>query len=449
MVEGVVDRSVDQYPLARTNADFGGRGLRICLGTLLAALAGLVFLDLWTHPDRYQNDLQAYYFAGMASREGLDPYDLGVLSQLAHTPVRHGFVYPPITLPFFRALGELPYAALYRGFLLAKVALLGGLICLWLRVFVKRQTGGFLLFAATAFNAAVYVDLRVGNIAVFEQALIWTGFYFLLKKKPALFTLFILVASSFKITPILLLGLLFLSSDKRRYGYLGLGIALFLALHFSAYLVSPPLTRAFITASGALHDRGVVNPSTAALIQDASAIIARYVVGPIPSVGLTLTYLCISLAVIVMTLKAVGMLTDTQAGQKELQAILIACLGYGLVIPRFKTYSYMLVLVPCYYILMEAGRRLSASHGANRLLLYAPLAGVTVVSSAYAAVYGSTLAEGVVLGYAPLAALFVAWVIFLNGIGLSRPGWLLTQGMEGGRAVGLRPAEVRPQAVRG
>jgi hypothetical protein len=185
------------------------------------------------------------------------------------------------------------------------------------------------------------------------------------------------------------------------------------------------------------------------LIQDASAIIARYVVGPIPSVGLTLTYLSISLAVIVMTLKAVGMLTDTPAGQKELQAILIACLAYGLVIPRFKTYSYMLVLVPCYYILMEAGRRLSASHGANRLLLYAPLAGVTVVSSAYAALYGSTLAEGVVLGYAPLAALFLAWVIFLNGIGLSRPGWLLMQGMEGGRAAGLRPAEVRPQAVRG
>jgi len=449
MVEVVVDRSVNQYRVARTRALFGGRWLWICLGVLLTALAGVLFTDLWMHPDRYQGDLQAYYFAGKAFGAGLDPYDLGVLSQLAQMPLRHGFVYPPVTLPIFRALAELPYDAVYRGFLLAKVALLCGLMYLWVKVFVKRQTGVFLLFAAVAFNAAVYVDLRVGNIAVFEQALIWTGFYFLLKKQPALFSLFILVASSFKITPILLLGFLFLSKAKRRYGYLVSGIALFLALHLSAYLASPALTQGFMTASGALSDRGVVNPSTTALIRDASAVIARYVVGPIPSVGLTLAYLSISLAVVLMTLKAMGMLMDTQAGQRELQAILIACLAYGLVVPRFKTYSYMFVLVPCYYIVTEAGRRLSARHGANRLLLYAPLLAVTAISSAYLAAHGPTLVEGSVLGYAPLAALFVAWIMFLSGIGLSRPGWLLKQGREEIRGTDVRPAEVRSQVVRG
>lgn len=407
------------------DAQLGRRWVWICLGILLVGLSGALFLNLWIHPERYQRDLQAYYFAGKAFQAGANPYDLGVLTRLAGAQLSNGFVYPPITLPVFRLLAQLPYPAVYRGFLLVKVALLAGLVGLWLRTFVKHQPWVFLPFAAVAFNAAIYVDLRVGNISIFEQILIWIGLYCLLKRWPILFIGSILAASLFKITPILFLGLLLLTEHRRRYRHLLLGLGIFAGIHFITYLSSPDLFQGFVDASARLTERGVVNPSTAELIKDAFAAASRTSAGTVPAIVPGLVYLLAAAAVALVTLIAIARLNAAKLNQRTLLQIYLACLAYGLAIPRFKTYSYVLVLVPAYWVLMEAGRRLHSRNNAHPLLAVTPLLLVTGLSSAYAAAYGPTLVEGSVLGYAPWAAMFMIWVAFLTGIGLRRKGWLL------------------------
>lgn len=420
-MDGGIDRP---WPLRR-HGRLAGRWLLPCFAVLLAALCATLWLGVRINPGQHQGDLAAYYFAGKALQAGQDPYDIDVLSSLAHTPLSNGFVYPPITLPIFRLLANLPYAAVYRGFLLLKAGILLGMLALWLKAFVNHSPWVFLGFVALSFNAAVYVDFRVGNIAIFEQALIWVGFYWLMRQRPLPFTLSILAASLFKVTPLAFLGLLLLTKQRSRIRHLLLGGGLFAGMNFIGYLASPTLFQGFLSASSRLTDRGVVNPSTAALIRDAYAGMSNHAAGAGLASGPGLIYLLAAGAITFVTLMAAAKARVGNSGQELLLQIFLVCLAYGLVVPRFKTYSYVLVVVPTFYVLMRAGHHLRKKHSARPLLAFAPLLVVTGISSSYAAVYGPTLVSATALGYAPWAALFLTWLISLTGIGLRGKGWLL------------------------
>ncbi|NIN04821.1 MAG: DUF2029 domain-containing protein, partial [Anaerolineae bacterium] len=239
----------------------------LMVGLLLLAVLGL-FVDLWIHFDTYQRDLRTYYYAGRAFAAGLDPYDLGVLSNLASTPLALPFLYPPAVLPLFRLLSSLEFSTAYYLFLGLKIAVLILLLGCWKKDFLPEMGFAFLVFSLLAFNAAIYVDLRVGNISLVEQGLIWLSFSFLLRKRVLLYCLMILLAASFKLMPLLFLALLLLNEDKRRFIYLAGSLLLFLSVQALSFLLAPNLFRAFLNGLGGLDERGVVNPSTMAMLRD-------------------------------------------------------------------------------------------------------------------------------------------------------------------------------------
>jgi len=436
-------------PLNERNVDGSAHNapwLRFILGVLVAVLGSLVLFDLWVHPDLYQGDLRAYYSAGRAYAAGLDPYATHVLSDLAGTPVTHGFVYPPITLPAFRLLSEIPYPALYRLVLVAKAVLLGMLFYLWSRRFLSRFSLTFILFALVAYNASIYVDFRVGNISILEQAAIWLGLYFFLQRKLVPFAILVLGVSLLKVTPILLLALLLLSKDKRRYLYFGLSVGSFLVLMLVSLAVSPRLFGGFLTATSGLSDRGVVNPSTLQFVQASLDILGRSLPAEIPILIVYLVYLVLAGGITYAAFNAMRNLSNLPSIQRRLWSIYIVCLSYGLIVPRFKTYSYMIVLLPTYFIVAEAGRSLRARHPKTLLIESLPLLAVVVLSSIYVPVYGATAFESSLLGYAPWAALVASWILFMSGIGLRGPGWLFTRvrsvtEVSGTFEVGIKPQE--------
>jgi hypothetical protein len=61
----------------------------------------------------------------------------------------------------------------------------------------------------------MYIDLGVGNISSLEQRLMWLAFFFYLQRRLLLFSIFILMAATFKLVPVLFLFLLLLSNEKK------------------------------------------------------------------------------------------------------------------------------------------------------------------------------------------------------------------------------------------
>jgi hypothetical protein len=329
------------------------------------------------------------------------------------------------------------------------------LFFLWSRYFLGKFDQAFIVFALVAYNAAIYVDIRVGNVSLFEQIVIWLGFYFFIQRKFALFAVLILAASILKITPLLLLGLLLLE-NRRGYIYLGLAVGSFLSIQFVSYLLSPALFSNFLVASSGLSDHGVVNPSTFEFVRALLSVLripntgASYVslAGPI--------YLAIAGGIMLVAVKALRFLSGFAAVERRLWSIYFACLTYGLILPRFKTYSFIIVLVPTYSILTELARRLAGPNSNSQLIDWLCLLGIGTLSSIYIPIFGERASESSLLGYAAWAALAITWGIFVSGIGLRKRGWLfgnaremsMNAGNGGTKAMPMEAASAAPKVDR-
>ena len=202
-------------------------------------------LHIATHDDQYQWDFRTHRKAAEIFASGSDPYDPNVL--LNQKDASFLYTYPPVTLIFYWLFTLTTYETAFHIFLLVKCILLIGLIVFWKRAFLQQEGDSlFYLFCLLAFNCAVFRDLIAGNINLVEQILLWTAFFFYLKKRLALFCVFVLLAASFKMTPIFFLVLLLLCDHEKKYAYfVGAGL-IFLAYLLIQYLILPDMFVGFI-----------------------------------------------------------------------------------------------------------------------------------------------------------------------------------------------------------
>jgi hypothetical protein len=115
---------------------------------------------------------------------------------------------------------------------------------LWQRRIVARQDVVPALFYFTfAFGSAALVDVTAGNIAIFEQLLLWLGFAALLSRRWWTFALLVVVAAQAKLTPVFFLGLLLVIDERPRWSPF-LGGSLLFALAVGANAVLLPTRRA-------------------------------------------------------------------------------------------------------------------------------------------------------------------------------------------------------------
>jgi hypothetical protein len=214
----------------------------------------------------------------------------------------------------------------------------------------------FYCLCAFAFNMAIYMDLRAGNIVIFEQLAIWFAFWLYLKRQYLGFCALIVFAALFKVQPLLLLVLLLLSNCRRRYLYLLGSLAAFVCLYLGPLFIRQELLYSLIQkVFGLLRQGGIDNPidnpSTLWFIQELFKKIS-YLAGVTLSGRLVLVvYLVVMLSVLSISAKALRHLAMSGAKDKEKWMIFFVCLVYALVNPRFKIYSYVILIVPTYFII--------------------------------------------------------------------------------------------------
>ena len=402
--------------------------IKALIMAVIALSVPLAFFQVASNTTEFQRDFQSYYFAGHAYRDGDNPYSEAALTEAAGRNVDHPFVYPPLVLPFVSVFSLFNYSPAYFAFLLLKIGALIGLFAIWRRHFVDGPLLPFLVFAAVAFNAAIYIDLRVGNISIFEQLLVWIGLAYLLRNKVSAFLALILIASLFKLTLAAFLFIPIILDAFRNWKRVAAAFLIFAAIQFGSLALSPTLSSAFLEGLSGLTERGTINPSTLAAITDLIDAVGldRGLREPISLV----LYFAISIFVVVTSWKVARFHGSQNRVHSSALVILLFCVVYTLVSPRMKTYSLILMVVPAYIAInhLRNGRGIAGDMPNRRGFLL--LGAFAMFSSVSLVTHGSTSTLGLVLSYSPLLAVFAAWTIYLIRIhnsshivsALSKPG---------------------------
>jgi hypothetical protein len=321
---------------------------------LLALYCITLAVSMQIRSEEYQWDFKIYYYAAKAHAAGLNPYDTNALSDVAHEPVGLPYTYPPFTLYLFYPLTFMALNKASWLFLTVKCFLLIGLVHLWKKDFLgDGRDPLFYPFCLLAFNSAVCVDIWAGNITSFEQFFIWTAFHFFLRNRWILFCLFLMIGALFRVTPIAFLLLFCFSNAKRKELYLLLSAAAFLLGSWISYSIHPDQFSDFLNTVSALHERGFQNPSTLPLTRDVLEIIAGGRKGAVSPRFEWIPYGTLVTGILFVTWRAYRVIQSVVVKDRERLQILLMCLAYALILPRFKDYSYISLIVPTYFLLVK------------------------------------------------------------------------------------------------
>jgi hypothetical protein len=330
-------------------------------GIQLVALAALgllwVFCAYHLVTEDKQWDFRTYYYAAEAQQRHLDAYNVDILSQLAGEKLTLSYVYPPLTLWFFRLFKLVDFSVASQGFLILKFILLAALIVLWMKYFLEGEDLVlFLWFATLAFSSTIYWDLVAGNIGLIEQALFWGAILALMRRRLAIFTAAIVLISFFKFTHIVFLGLPLLVWKRPALKYTLVGVACFLLYLYANHYFAADDFNSFLSVAANLDERGeVYNHALLPFLRDCfdRAVLAD-LLPPLPRLVPDLLYVGTVVGLLAITWRAYRRRPRQELDRNGmLEMIFLACITYAVVMPRMKSYSFVLLIPPAYYVLRK------------------------------------------------------------------------------------------------
>jgi len=323
---------------------------KIIIYSILTLLVLLFINDIFFSGKNKQWDLQVYYYGALAHSKGLNPYDSTKVSKLA--PVNFKFVYLPAALYFFKPLNLFEYNTAAVIYSIIQVLLLLYLFVLWKKYFLEKEFDTlFLVFCFFAFNSTVLIDFVTGNISIIEQAFLWTAFYFLLKRKPALFCIFVMLISFVKIVPVVLLLLLLFTNIKDRLKYIAGSFLIFIVYILYNVIFESVLFSGFIDNLRELDYGGISNPTAYTFTREILFIINKEISLPYVFGINVIIYLLYAAVLIYFNYKAINVYKKNNPAPNYKMLLFFGICTYVLLLPRFKSYSFILLIVPAYYLL--------------------------------------------------------------------------------------------------
>lgn len=388
--------------------------LRYALLILVGSYSLTILRDIALNSDKLQWDFRTYYYAVLAFKKGLDPYYLSSLGEVAGRSIGFPFAYPPYALVILGPMSFLSYEAAYQFYLVLKVIAFSGLIYLWSHFFLEEKVSPlFIAFCIFGFGGATIIDFNAGNISVVEQFFLWLGFIALLKKRPWVFALSIGFISLFKLLPFLFIFLVFAIRGKHRNRVFLITVIVFLGIQLISLLAFPDLSRSYFSVATQLDSRGINNPATLALFRDIRDLLILRGFN-IPLILPTALFALTSLIVLVVT-------THTIFQNRTIEPrviLLLSSMAFPLIVPRFKDYSYILLLLPSYYFVTRKLKNL------NPIWLIVLL----VLSSRFFLPFGlSADATKLFWEYYPLLAVTALWLVWIISIKKDKSHKIITE----------------------
>lgn len=316
--------------------------------------------QLFVETDRFLWDFRVYSSASRAFYLGLDPYHLDGSIQPHQNVASLPYMYPPLALYYYVPFAWLPSAAAIPVFSSIKLLALFGLYFVWDKIFpIRKYAAEFSLFSFLAFNAALHRDLISGNISVFEQLVLWVAIYHFIKGKIWHFGYLVCLVSTVKLLPIVFLGFLLFSEKQDKYKALAWFVGLFVSYLGLNFVVEPVLTpiyvQSFISSdinSIASHDHdegGINNASTYEFMRALPAVLAINFSGTLPLV----LYALLAIALILITWQSLRPIICSEDKDDRLMVVFTLTMLALLILPRMKDYSYILAVLPTFFIMLR------------------------------------------------------------------------------------------------
>lgn len=319
-----------------------------------------------------QGDLRIYQAAARVHAEGRSPYEPGALTGAGGNTQQLPFVYPPAVLPLLRPLIVFDYRTTYFLFFVLKMAAVAALIALWRRRLFPGDWAGACLYllCALGYGQTIKTDVRAGNISVFEQLLIWGAALAFLRRRQFVYAGLIAAAALFKPITAALLLLLLVDRGRRNVTALTAAVLGLAAVHGISAGVHPELFGAFVRNAGGLDDRGSVNPALMALIRDGLERIGSNATGFVDEMIYGLAALLIGLTSLTV-FRRLDLAENRESNNRESndrRLLFLFFFTYALCAPRFKDYSYILLIPPSVHVVMNVLRSVGARALALALL---------------------------------------------------------------------------------
>lgn len=335
--------------LQTAEPDEGQRLERVTM-LLVLAVACLMCVAMARSPGTYQWDFATFYYATKAWLHGSDPYLLSSLTREAGREITLPFLYPQTSLLYFIPLTLFSYATAWYLWLGLKLAALVALTRIWRRHVLPDVPAPLLVvLMMLGLGSAVWWDLVSGNVATFEQLLLWIGIAGFLHHRRTLFVTGIVMAATLKWTPLLFLGLALLPSHWRRGGWktLAAGLGVFFMVGLLPHLLNSPLTASMFATLRQVREVGTTNPCALALVDHLGLLCPRFFSAyPLLRPALLLVYYAVIIGFSVPALRRL------MRSDNRLALVLVSVAVYVVLLPRCKAYSYI-VLIPTAAMLLQ------------------------------------------------------------------------------------------------
>lgn len=291
------------------------------------------------------SDSQIYYGAVKAWENGNNPYLLENIKQYSAGPFT--FVYPPISIPFFKILHfgnpRVTYYLIWTIALVCTIAIIAR---------ADKKSDLFLLtvLLVTGF-LATYWNYLTGNVGLIELLLFAMVFYGIIKEKYLISAVFLPLTAVLKIAPLLYATLfVYLKSDRVKIiKILATIFTLFVLISGLSYVLHPNISSTYYLSITGHFDQqhsplyetgGVTNPSSLTLIR---AFLERL----LPNyMGLSILLYVLFIAVIIVMFY----IFLSRGDRNFLEIFSIGVLAIMLILPRLKPFSFVFALLPLYFL---------------------------------------------------------------------------------------------------
>lgn len=344
-------------------------------------------------------DFDTYRAGALALGQGLDPYQVADLRRASGLPIAQQNTYLPLIVWASAPLTWLPRNPALCIYLLLELAALGLLFQRWHRL-LPAITGAWLPpFCLIAFSGALLVGLRSGNLEILVLAALWAAFAAWIRGRIALFCGLLFACGAVKLTPWFFVLLLPWIDHPARGRWLAgtlAAITAFLALNA---MLTPALFHAWLAVHTAAGERGSLNPCSLALLETVARAAARHGLA-LPRAAVIISWLTLALCVTLLSRQRLARRPGPppRGAPALTELLLFACVTFALIAPRFKNYSYALLVPVALAVLHTIPRR------PLRLLALAALA---LPSAALLEQVGDPLRA--VLAYWPLCCAAGLW----------------------------------------
>jgi hypothetical protein len=349
-------------------------------------------------------DFALYCSAVRAFNDNKDPYILGNLKTYSGSDnifiSNHIFIYPPLSLILLKPLcllnSKIVYYILWIILLLTTFSII--------RKLGNREDLLLITLLTTGFIAS-YWNFLTGNIGIIELFLFSIAYWSIVKERYHASSLTIALTAFFKIMPIAFSSLFIFvkKSYIERFKIIVLSFTLLITFYLVSYMLLPELTHSYyLSMTGNL--KGQPNPTTL-LALDTGPTFYFLIRDVLKSFNLNEPIYLLILSIVFISFVGLALFFYYKRENTFLRIFSFGVISILIILPRLKEYSFMLALIPLYFLIKDYNFKVK-SFSIFVISVLPLISKLTLQSSIF-------VKENIIFEYSQFICLFIIFICIL------------------------------------